>query len=111
LARVEVGSVTALYLEHGGALWRISRCTGIPWRQLQDWRWLGLLRLCAALAGRSSWMLVRGVPAGFGPEVRVAAGGVLLAVAYLALIVMCGLARDWRAALEGLRRRQSGAQP
>jgi len=111
LAGAAVGSVTAIYLEHVGALWRISRCTGIPWRQLQDWRSLGLLLLCAALAGLISWVLVRGVPAGFGPEVRVAAGGVLLAVAYLALIVMCGLARDWRAAFEGLRRRQSGAKP
>src|SRR5437762_9106599 len=38
LAGAAVGSVTAIYLEHVGALWRISRCTGIPWRQLQDWR-------------------------------------------------------------------------
>ncbi|TLZ25887.1 MAG: hypothetical protein E6K27_09580, partial [Gammaproteobacteria bacterium] len=106
LAGAAVGSVTAIYLEHVGALWRISRCTGIPWRHLQDWRSLGLLLVCAALAGVISWVLVRGVPAGFGPEARVAAGGVLLAVAYLALIVMCGLARDWRAAFEGLRRRQ-----
>ena len=111
LAGAAVGSVTAIYLEHVGALWRISRCTGIPWRHLQDWRSLGLLLLCAVLAGVLSWVLVSRVPAGFGPEVRVAAGGVLLAVAYLALIVMCGLARDWRAAFEGLRRRQSGAKP
>jgi len=105
LAGAAVGSVTAIYLEHLGTLWRISRCTGIPWRHLQDWRSLGLLLLCAALAGVISWAAVSGVPAGLGPEARVAAGGVLLAVAYLALLVMCGLARNWRAALEGALRR------
>ena len=105
LAGAAVGSVTAIYLEHVGALWRISRCTGIPWRHLQDWRSLGLLLLCAVLAGVLSWVLVSGVPAGFGPEVRVAAGGVLLAVAYLALIAVCGLARRLRGpAAQAMRR-------
>jgi peptidoglycan biosynthesis protein MviN/MurJ (putative lipid II flippase) len=104
LAGAAVGSVAAIYLEHVGTLWRISRCTGVPWRHLQDWRSLGLLLLCAALAGVISWALVSRVPAELGLEARVAAGSVLLAVAYLALIVMCGLAPDWRAASEGLRR-------
>src|SRR5207237_1009720 len=70
LAGAAVGSVTAIYLEHVGALWRISRCTGIPWRHLQDWRSLRLLLVCAALARVISWVLVRGVPAGVGPDAR-----------------------------------------
>ncbi|HEX4648245.1 MAG TPA: oligosaccharide flippase family protein [Steroidobacteraceae bacterium] len=102
LAGAAVGSVTAIYLEHAGALWRISHSTGIPWRHLQDWRSLGLLLLCATLAGLISWAAVREVLAGFGPEVRAAAGGVLLGAVYVALCAMCGLARDWRATVEGL---------
>src|SRR5205807_2398189 len=105
LAGAAVGSVTAIYLDHVGTLWRISRCTGIRWRHLQDWRSLGLLLLCASLAGVISWAVVSRVPAGFGPEVRVAAGGVLLAVAYLALIAMCRLARRLRGpAAQAMRR-------
>jgi len=105
LAGAAVGSVTAIYLDHVGTLWRISRCTGIRWRHLQDWRSLGLLLLCASLAGVISWAVVSRVPAGFGPEMRVAAGGVLLAVAYLALIAMCRLARRLRGpAAQAMRR-------
>jgi hypothetical protein len=36
--------------------------------------------------------------------VRVAAGGGLLAIAYLALLALCGLGRDALAALDGVRR-------
>jgi O-antigen/teichoic acid export membrane protein len=101
LAGAALGSVTAIYLEHVCTLWRISRCTRIPWRQLQDWRSLALLLLCAALAGLVSWSVVSRLLAGFGPEARVVVGGVLLAAAYLTLCAMCGLAREWRSVLEG----------
>jgi O-antigen/teichoic acid export membrane protein len=104
LAGAAAGSVAAIYLEHLGTLWRISRCTGIPWRGLQDWHSLGLLLLCAALAGLFSWAVVSFALGSFGPVVRVAVGGVLLAAAYLGLIALFGFARGWRAALEGVRR-------
>lgn len=101
-----VGSVIAIYLEHLGMLWRISRCTGIPWRHLQDWRSLGLVLLCAALAGLISWVVVGRVLTEFGPEVRVVVGGVVLAAVYLPLCAMCGLAHDWQAALAQVWRRR-----
>ena len=110
LAGAAVGSVTAIYLEHLCTLWRISHCTRIPWRHLQDWRSLGLLLLCAVLAGFVAWTVVDYALAGFGPDVRVVAGGVLLAGAYLALCALCGLLREWRNALEGLWRRGPRAQ-
>lgn len=110
LAGAAAGSVTAIYLEHLCTLWRISRCTHIPWRHLQDWRSLALLLLCATLAGVLSWAVVSHSLAGFGPEVRVIAGGVLLAAAYLPLCAMCGLARDWRSVLEGAWRGPSRAE-
>ena len=103
LAGAAAGSVTAIYIEHLATLWRISRCTGIPLRRVQNWRSLGLLLLCAALAGLFAWVAVSALAA-FGPEVRVTAGGGLLAIAYLALLVLCGLGRDALAALDGVRR-------
>ena len=104
LAGAAAGSVTAIYIEHLATLWRISRCTGIPLRRVQNWRSLGLLLLCAALAGLFAWVAVSRALAAFGPEVRVTAGGGLLAIAYLALLVLCGLGRDALAALDGVRR-------
>jgi O-antigen/teichoic acid export membrane protein len=101
LAGAAAGSVTAIYLDHAATLWRISRCTGIPVRRLQDWRSLALLLLCAALAGLLSWWVVHRFVAGFGPEVRIAAGAVVLATGYFTLVALGGLGRHWRAALEG----------
>jgi len=104
LAGAAAGSVTAIWIEHLATLWRISRRTGIPLRCLQDWRSLGLLLLCAALAALIAWVAASRALAAFGPEVRVAAGGGLLAIAYLALVALCGLGRDALAALDGVRR-------
>jgi len=104
LAGAAAGSVTAIYIEHLATLWRISRRSGIPMRRLQDWRSLGLLLLCAALAGLIAWVAVSFAPAAFGPEARVAAGGGLLAIAYLTLLALCGLGSDALAALDGVRR-------
>jgi len=96
--------VTAIYIEHLATLWRISRRTAIPVHRLQDWRSLGLLLLCAALAALIAWVAASRALAAFGPVVRVAAGGGLLAIAYLALLGLCGLGRDALAALDGVRR-------
>jgi len=96
-------AVTAI----GSSIWqrcgRISRRTGIPLRRLQDWRSLGLLLLCAALAALFAWVAASRALAAFGPEVRVAAGGGLLAIAYLALLALCGLGRDALAASRRVR--------
>jgi O-antigen/teichoic acid export membrane protein len=104
LAGAAAGSVTAIYFEHLATLWRISKRTGIPLRRVQDWRSLALLLLCAALSGLVAWGVVSslGVP---GSAARAVAGGVLLGAAYLGLVMLCGLGRDWWAALERSWRR------
>jgi hypothetical protein len=71
---------------------------------VQDWRSLGLLLSCAALAGFTAWSVVRLLDV---PETaaRAALGGVLLGAAYLGLMRFCGLGRDWWMALQRLWRR------
>jgi len=104
LAGAAAGSVTAIYFEHLTTLRRISKRTGIPLRRVQDWRSLALLLLCAALAG----LFARGVVSFLDlPQsvARAVAGGVLLGAAYLGLVMLCGLGRDWWTALERLWRR------
>jgi lipopolysaccharide export LptBFGC system permease protein LptF len=105
LAGAAAGSVTAIYFEHFVTLRRISKCTGIPLRRVQDWRSLALLLLCAALAGLVAWCGMRFLDVR-GSAARATAGGVLLGAAYLGLITLFGLGRDWRSALQGLWRRQ-----
>jgi O-antigen/teichoic acid export membrane protein len=103
LAGAAAGSVTAIYFEHLVTLWRIARRTGIPLRRVQDWRSLGLLLACAALAGLAAW----GVVSCFGPlesAVRAFIGGLMLGGVYLGLVVLCGLGRDWWMALRRLLR-------
>jgi O-antigen/teichoic acid export membrane protein len=104
LAGAAAGSVTAIYFEHLTMLWRISKRTGIPLRRVQDWRSLALLLLCAALAGFVAWGVVSSLAVP-GTAARAAAGGVLLGAAYLCLVMLCGLGRDWWTALERFRRR------
>lgn len=104
LAGAAAGSVTAIYFEHLVSLWRISRRTGIPLRRVQDWRALGLLLLCAALAG----LFARGVVsslAALETAARPVVGGVLLGAAYLVLLTLFGLGRDWWTAVRGVWRR------
>lgn len=109
LAGAAAGSVTAIYIEHACTLWRISHCTRIPWRELQDWRSLGLLLLCAALAAVISSVAVGYLFTGFGPWGRVIVGGPVLGAAYLGLCALFGVDRDWRNALAEIWRRRSGS--
>ncbi len=95
LAGAAAGSVLAIYADHAATLWRISRRAGIPVSQLQDWRSLGLLLACAALAGLFAWGAVDYFFAGSGALVRVAGGGALLACAYAALMLASGAGRGW----------------
>ncbi|HEV2227945.1 MAG TPA: hypothetical protein VGR86_03240 [Steroidobacteraceae bacterium] len=105
LAGAAAGSVTAIYFEHFTTLWRISRCTGIALRRVQDWRTLALLLLCAALAGLAAWGVMCFLDA-LEAAARAVVGGVLLGAVYLALVTLCGLGRDWWLALKGLWRRR-----
>jgi peptidoglycan biosynthesis protein MviN/MurJ (putative lipid II flippase) len=94
LAGAAAGSVAAIYLEHVATLRRISRCTAIPVRRLQDWRTLGLLLACATIAGAVAWAGVDRFFGG-GELTRAAAGALLLASAYAALVLASGAGRHW----------------
>ena len=98
------GSVTAIYFEHLVTLWRISRCSGIPLRRVQDWRSLALLLACAALAGLVAFSVASSLD-GLTPGARAAVGGAVLAAVYLSLVMLCGLGRDWWMALRRLWQR------
>jgi O-antigen/teichoic acid export membrane protein len=104
LAGAAAGSVTAIYVDHLVTLWRISRRTGVPLRRVQDWRTLALLLLSAALAGLFAWGVVHSLDT-LETDARPVAGAVLLGAAYLGLVSLFGLGRDWWTALQGLWRR------
>ncbi len=95
LAGAAAGSVTAVYIDLIATLWRISLRTGIPVRRLQDWRSLGLLMLFAALAAALAWSIVGRYFAANGPLSRLAVGGALVAVTYIAMATVSGMARNW----------------
>jgi O-antigen/teichoic acid export membrane protein len=103
LAGAALGSVSAIYLELLGTLWRISHLTGIPMRKLQNWRSLALLSLCAVLAGSVAWAVVREVLESSAPLVRATTGAAVLGLAYLAMLALSGMGRSWRPVLEGVR--------
>jgi len=98
LARAAVGSVLAVYLDGMVTLRRIALRTGIPFRRLQDWRVLGLTILSAALAAALAWGIAGRYFAASGPLDRLIVGGALLAAAYGAMHVWCGMGRGWLAA-------------
>jgi O-antigen/teichoic acid export membrane protein len=104
LAGAAIGSVTAIYFDHFVTLWRIAKRTGIPLSRVQDWRSLGLLLGCAALAGFAAWGIVQLLDV-LETAARAVVGGVLLGLVYLSLIMACGLGRDWWLGLERLWRR------
>jgi O-antigen/teichoic acid export membrane protein len=95
LAGAAVGSVTAVYVDYIVILRRIARCTGIPVRQLKDWRALGLLILSAVLAATIAWSMVERYFSGSGPLVRLVSGGVVLAAVYAAMAALVGVGRGW----------------
>lgn len=82
LAGAAAGSVTMIYVDRIVTLRHIARHTGVPFRRLQDWRTLGVLIVCAALAAGLAWGMVGHYFAAGGPLLRVIAGGVLMAVVY-----------------------------
>jgi hypothetical protein len=67
---------------------RISRRTGIPVAQMQDWRSLATLIALAAVAALVAWTAVHGRLEGYGPMVRMAVAGPLMGAVYVLLLVL-----------------------
>lgn len=99
LAGAAAGSVAAVYLDLALTLPRIARATGIPVREQQDWRALGLLILSSVLAAAFAWSVAGRYLGEQTPALRAIAGAVLVAAAYAAVVVCCGPGRGWLAAL------------
>jgi O-antigen/teichoic acid export membrane protein len=104
LAGAALGSVTAIYVDYIVILRRLALCTGIPVRQLKDWRTLGLLILFAALAAAIAWSMVDRYFAASGALVRLIVGGALLAAVYAAMAAWVGIGRGWLAAVRNSER-------
>src|ERR1700704_1271872 len=104
LAGAAVGSVTAIYVDYIVILRRLAVCTGIPVRQLKDWRTLGLLILFAALAAAIAWSIVALYFSASGPLARVIVGGTLVAAVYAAMAASIGIGRGWLAAVRNSER-------
>jgi O-antigen/teichoic acid export membrane protein len=77
-----LGSVLAIYLDRALMLRRVSRYTGIPLRQLQDWRGLGRALAAAAAAAAVAWAAVHRLLGDEPALVRVLAGVALLGLVY-----------------------------
>src|SRR5260221_708763 len=103
LAGAAMGSVTVVYIDYVVILRHIAVCTGIPVRQLQDWRTLGLLILFAALAAAIALSMTDRHVATGGPLVRLVFGGLLLAAVYTAMAALAGVGRGWLAAIRNSR--------
>src|SRR5882672_4764548 len=93
LAGAAVGSVTAIYVDYIAALRRIASRTGIPVRNLHDWRTIGALILFAALAAAFAWSIVGRYFAASGPLVRLMVGGALLAAVYASMLALLARGR------------------
>jgi O-antigen/teichoic acid export membrane protein len=82
LVGAAAGGVLSIYLDRAATLRRIAARTGIPLRELQDWRGLGLAILYAALAALLAWGVIATYFAGEAPLERLAAGGAVLAAVH-----------------------------
>jgi O-antigen/teichoic acid export membrane protein len=91
LGGAAMGSVLAVYLDRIFLLRRVSRRTGIPVRELQDWRALLRTLGSAVLAAGLAWAAVHRFMPEHGHIVRMAAGAALLALIYLPFNLRRGL--------------------
>jgi len=57
-AGASAGSVTVIYIDRIATLRRIALCSGVAFRQLQNWPSLGRLMLSATIAAILAWCLV-----------------------------------------------------
>jgi O-antigen/teichoic acid export membrane protein len=88
LSGAAVGSVLAIFVDRLSTLKRIEMRTGIPLRQMQDWRTLGLLMLFAILGATFAWAVTaRFVPAS-GSLSRLLLGAAAMSTVYAAAIVL-----------------------
>ena len=91
--------MTAVYVDYIVILRRIARYTGVPVRQLSDWRKMGLLILSAVLGAAVAWSIVQRYFSDSGPLVRLISGGVVLAAVYAAMVALVGAGRGWLTAI------------
>jgi len=103
LAGAAMGSVIVMCIDRVITLWRISFLTGVPIRQLQDWKTLALLALFSIVASLLAWAVSVLYFAGTGPIVRILVGGVVLVSGYAAMVTLSGTSRTW---LSAVRSRQ-----
>jgi hypothetical protein len=85
LAGAAAGSVVAIYLDRVFMVRRVSRHTGIPVRELQDWAGLARSLGSAAFAAALGWAAVERFLPASGHIVRMAAGAALLTLIYMPL--------------------------
>lgn len=95
LAGAAVGSVLAIYLDRIMTLKRIALRTGIPLRNLQDWRSLALLLLFATLGAAVAWALTTRYFLLSGPPVRLMVGAALVAAGYALVTALFGRRLGW----------------
>jgi len=74
------GSVVALVLDRALTLRRIAAQSGVPFRQLQDWRGLARTALIAVGGAALAWGMTRAFFEHAAPLARIAAGAVVMAV-------------------------------
>jgi O-antigen/teichoic acid export membrane protein len=103
LAGAAMGSMVAVYLDRVFMLRRVSRHTGIPMRELQDWRSLARTSCSAAFAAALAWAVVERFLPGSAHLVRMAAGAALLALIYMPFNVRRDRGKDAATAGNELR--------
>jgi O-antigen/teichoic acid export membrane protein len=103
LTGAAMGSVIVIYLDRIVTLRRISMRTGVPIRQLQNWRTIAMLLAFAAVAALLAWGMATRFLADGGLLTRLLAGATTLASAYVALAVWSGLGRIWLATVRSPR--------
>jgi O-antigen/teichoic acid export membrane protein len=91
LAGAAMGSVVAIYLDRIFMVRRVSRHTGIPVRELQDWTALARTLGSAAFAAALAWAVVGHFLPASGHIVRMAAGAALLTLIYMPLNLRRGI--------------------
>ncbi len=103
LTGAAMGSVIVIYLDRIVTLRRISMRTGVPIRELQNWRTIATLLAFAAVAALLAWGMATRFLADSGLLTRLLAGATTLASAYVALAVGSGLGRLWLATVRSPR--------
>jgi O-antigen/teichoic acid export membrane protein len=86
-----LGSVLAVYLDRAIMLRRVASRVGVPFSRVQDWRALGVSLAAAAASAALAWLFVHRFLAEAPPLARLAAGAVVLALAYAPLNLRRGL--------------------